>query len=406
MGERADWVRPWTAILGLSVLVACGEVSSERSDHGWETLDVPTFRPAPEPQVVIGDRGDSPEYRLHLPTGALRLSDGRIVVANSQSRQLRFYGADGEHHYSVGREGEGPGEFGGPVGLHRDVGDTVMAWDRRQRRVTRVAPDGSVVEVMTVPIDTEDLNMAPDAFMSIQDVHPMNSGALVASVRASPALGRPGQTDLVHETRPVAIYQPEPDEITLLGPFPSQVWFRYDRVVESLPFTPRLVVAAGREVAYVGTQESDTILRFTDRGEPMAPFMVPLSKRPVTPEDAQFVLGGSIERTVPELRERRQEVHDAMTLPDSMPAYDRIRVDAVDRLWVRRAEGADRARRRWVILGPDGAPEARVLIPEELELFDAGPDHVLVHATGEFDIDLIQLHRLEPAGAEADERTD
>src|SRR5690606_16795253 len=68
---------------------------------------------SPEPLVEIGVLDGAPEDQLFRVVGARRLGDGRIVVANSGTHELRFYDAQGRHLRSVGREGEGPGEFRG-----------------------------------------------------------------------------------------------------------------------------------------------------------------------------------------------------------------------------------------------------------------------------------------------------
>ena len=39
------------------------------------------------------------------------LADGRIVVSNAGSHELRVFDAQGRHLHSFGRQGEGPGEF-------------------------------------------------------------------------------------------------------------------------------------------------------------------------------------------------------------------------------------------------------------------------------------------------------
>ncbi|MCH7716498.1 MAG: hypothetical protein IH876_10235 [Gemmatimonadetes bacterium] len=70
------------------------------------------WRLATEPLVDIGG-GDIDEQQLFRVSGTLRLSDGRIVVANSGTHELRFYDAEETYLSSLGGEGGGPGEFQG-----------------------------------------------------------------------------------------------------------------------------------------------------------------------------------------------------------------------------------------------------------------------------------------------------
>ena len=54
---------------------------------------------------------------LHYARDATKLSDGRIVVANGGSDELRIFDRSGTHVGTWGGQGEGPGEFTalGPV---------------------------------------------------------------------------------------------------------------------------------------------------------------------------------------------------------------------------------------------------------------------------------------------------
>ena len=72
------------------------------------------WRIGPEPSVSIGRREGEDPYLLYRASDATILADGRIVVANGGSDELRFFDSTGSHLASRGGQGEGPGEF-----LHR-----------------------------------------------------------------------------------------------------------------------------------------------------------------------------------------------------------------------------------------------------------------------------------------------
>ena len=75
---------------------------------------------------------------------------GRIALIQIQDRAVRFFDSAGVPVGSVGRDGEGPGEFR----LPRQggwVGDTLWVSDVRLGRVTLIAPDLSVVRMATRP---------------------------------------------------------------------------------------------------------------------------------------------------------------------------------------------------------------------------------------------------------------
>ncbi|MFQ5702894.1 MAG: hypothetical protein ACE5HT_02620 [Gemmatimonadales bacterium] len=74
-----------------------------REGVGWRLADRPT--------VDIGEQQHDPNYQLFRVASAIRLSDGRIVIANAGTQELRFYDPDGMYDATTGGAGDGPGEF-------------------------------------------------------------------------------------------------------------------------------------------------------------------------------------------------------------------------------------------------------------------------------------------------------
>lgn len=60
--------------------------------------------------------------------GLLELPDGRIVVADMLANEIRVFSKSGEPLFSIGREGEGPGELAGPCCLA--LGPEGLLWVR------------------------------------------------------------------------------------------------------------------------------------------------------------------------------------------------------------------------------------------------------------------------------------
>src|SRR5690606_20467602 len=109
---------PLAAALGLLLVVllaACGDAQGgapralvrdsagvrivESMGASWEEGDA--WRIAAQPALEIGMAEGPPDYLLDQVRGARRLADGRVVIANSGSGELRYYGADGTHLRSV-----------------------------------------------------------------------------------------------------------------------------------------------------------------------------------------------------------------------------------------------------------------------------------------------------------------
>ncbi|NIM49709.1 MAG: hypothetical protein GTN62_05640 [Gemmatimonadales bacterium] len=110
-------------------------------NHGtpmWREGDVWTF--TRRLRIGVAD-GDSTCMFGRL-TGNVTLSDGRVVVGDAQYHNVRFFSPEGVHLSTQGREGAGPGEYGGFIDLLLGPGDTILAVDRRNRRANVVSPDG------------------------------------------------------------------------------------------------------------------------------------------------------------------------------------------------------------------------------------------------------------------------
>ena len=91
------------ALLG-SVLGAtsCGDDTGSGSQDTLESWSL-----SEEPSVVIGGADEREDYLLHQVAGAARLADGRIVIANGGSLELKYYDPEGKHLFDAGGAGRG-----------------------------------------------------------------------------------------------------------------------------------------------------------------------------------------------------------------------------------------------------------------------------------------------------------
>lgn len=102
------------------------------------------------PDFTIGSVDGAPEYLFDRVTGAARLSDGRIVVIDGSTGQLRYYDQLGRFIRATGGKGEGPGEVVTPMGLDRMPGDTLLVCDSpRRHRFYYYIGEGSFVREVT-----------------------------------------------------------------------------------------------------------------------------------------------------------------------------------------------------------------------------------------------------------------
>ena len=104
----------------------------------WRLAESPLFR--------VGHDGAE---LLHRVGGAVVLGNGSIVVSDSGNRRLLVLDPTGKVSATLGRQGDGPGEFQS-IGAVSAIGDTVVAFDGSLHRGTVWVPGGQP-EVYLIP---------------------------------------------------------------------------------------------------------------------------------------------------------------------------------------------------------------------------------------------------------------
>ena len=93
-------------------------------------------------EVVIGSLDGAEEYTFGLIRSTALGLDGTIFVNDVQVPVIRRYDSSGRYLGPVGREGQGPGEYGQVLGTKILPDGRLAAWDPRNIRVTLFTPDG------------------------------------------------------------------------------------------------------------------------------------------------------------------------------------------------------------------------------------------------------------------------
>lgn len=83
--------------------------------------------------LIIGEREGDDNYMLYNANIVLAGPEGRIYVLDSGNSRVQVFDAGGEYLVTMGREGQGPGEFAG-VNAMVIAGDRLLVKDFRNRR--------------------------------------------------------------------------------------------------------------------------------------------------------------------------------------------------------------------------------------------------------------------------------
>ena len=95
------------------------------------------------PELDIGDLSQGAEYQLFQVRDVATMPDGRVLIANDGSREIRVYSADGEFLEAWGGHGEGPGEFLSVIKLAHAPDGGILVWDGVRNVITRFDSDGA-----------------------------------------------------------------------------------------------------------------------------------------------------------------------------------------------------------------------------------------------------------------------
>ncbi len=136
---------------------------------------VPAWPVTAKPVTAIGAVGGVEEAELSGVTSALRLPDGRVVVANSSPLEVRIYKATGQFIVRLGRKGQGPGEYRGRITVHQAPGDSVQIFDDATRRWTVFPATGTLGRTWTST--PEDQRRWTPVAANRTLVHPLPDGA-------------------------------------------------------------------------------------------------------------------------------------------------------------------------------------------------------------------------------------
>ena len=348
-----------------------------------------------EPAVEIGVFEGAPEYMFFQAREPKRLSDGRIVVANA-GNELRYYDAEGVYLHTVGREGEGPGEFRQIVVMQLYEGDSIMAYDGAQRRASLFDAEGNFDRVVV---------MNPDAgrmFFMFRAVR-LPDGSFLGE---APTFTLPGEGAAAIPERDSVVLihaSAEGSVIDTLGTYPNmkrdiktrEFRGRSFPIPITQPFTPMTVVAVYHDKVYVGTSDTYEIKEYALDGTLMR--MIRKDHTPVTvTEEMQQSFRERLERNLSGSPQAAPllELYDDITYPETAPAFNQIRVDEVGYLWVQQYPEGDDDPLVWSVFDPEGALLGTVNMPPRFVVSQIGSDYVLGMWTDDVDVQYLRMYEL------------
>ncbi len=345
--------------------LGCG-TASDSSSSGVETWTV-----SEAPALSIGaDSSDNLDASFERLTGATRLADGRLIVADLGDAPLRLFAEDGRFIRRLARKGQGPGEVEYLAVLYR-CGDLLFSYDIDGHRVAQWTLEGVFEREFRFQVP---------------------AGQQVPYVSACNATGRFAHLGWGDLTAPLAGYHRDTVPLwttaaadaapTLLDSVPaSERWGRVidGRVVGTrpLPFGKQPRIGIGADRIYVATGDADGIRVYDLSGAPLARIAVADSAPAVTPQDLRDIVEREILEDGESRRRAIEREYAEITYPTTKGNVSAMLVDAEGLLWMRPPVPASSTRVQWQVFGSDGTPRANISLPAALEVLEVGRDYVL-----------------------------
>ena len=353
------------------------------SGQGWSVGESPT--------LDLGGTGD-PVYELGRVVGAVRLSDGRVAVANAATSEIRFYDAQGKHLETQGREGTGPGEYRAIAALWLGPNDSLLVADVGAQRLTILDGQGAVARSFSLggmsglqmPTNGRMSLAFPSGWFADGSVLGMQMGFRVNDSREgvyrdTVALVRYGpdgaQRDTVARAPGVEMQQMPLTVGTRTAATPSPV---------ALGRSPVMAVAGDR-VLLSGNDAWQVEIRGGD-GTLQRIIRVDAAPKPITDADKEAYRTQALEQleAVPQLRSLPAQLQDQFkdrirnaTFPATLPFLAGILPSGDGTIWVEEVLGPSQEARRYAVLDSAGVLLGRVAMPAKFRPTFIGATEVL-----------------------------
>lgn len=347
---------------------------------------------ASQPVLTLGDADGAGPFLFSRIGDVVPLPGGLVAVADGGSRELRLFNGDGTHVRSVGGAGEGPGRFGSIDDVRRVGPDTLVIWDSRNLRVSRVTPEEGFLG--SVPLEVSAGFPPPRAEV-------LHDGGIVVTSELPdvPDLSREGW-QIRHDSLLVQQFTAEGQEVQTIGRFEgvsraSGVVVMGDGRIAiqqpELPFGNRTITASLGQRIIIGNNRDFALKLFDRLGTLEAIWRFPGLLDPLGSDEVQQFReaagDGPRARTTGELLEQ-------FGTSSERPAFDRILQAAEDEIWVRRYRWDSGEDQVWWVISTVGDLLGFVRVPAHLEVRAVDASRVFTVTEDELGVQRIEIFPL------------
>jgi hypothetical protein len=328
------------------------------------------------------------ELNLYRAAGALKLDDGRIVVANGGTNELRFFDSDGQFLYATGGEGEGPGEFRGMAFIYRLGPDSLAVLDFRLFRFSILDANGAFSKNLRVAEGGNDLPF-PHGFF--------RDGTILASIHPSDS-GDYTELGVIQEPVTYHRYDRNGGHLAELTALPGQAVYRgVSADGTGFTFSPghsvRPFAAVGSSTWFWGPGDAFEIQERDTHGSLLKIFRLDREPRPMPAE-----LIREWEEQIRALPPDAAIMRRAIPPPEYLPAHQEIVVDRVGNVWMAGYAVLDEDP-EWQVFDPSGRWLGEVSIPAAGRVTEIGEDYVVGVWQDDLGVETVRIYGLLKPGS-------
>ncbi len=336
-------------------LCACRSESASLSESAQSRVDIAVLEARIYPTASHeGSKG------LHYPRRPQTQSNGTIVLGNDITTLL-LISNDGHTVREIGRRGAGPGEFKDLWAFKILRGDSILAYDPGQRRMTLFSPEGQFVSTHPAMLyaGTGPVWLADGTAVGIDGAF-NNRAFLMAKQRRG----------AIQDTSWVMVAQRGDTLAKQVWQTPGRHAFAGEIVTFEILFAGQPLIAALGSTVVVGQGEFDTLEVRDSDGRLISKFSSGLAREAVTPRLVTEYFDSASADGLTSVEESKAHAHIA----DSTPRFDRIATDRQNCIWVRRWSSPTSETSDWVVLDAHGSRKGVVRLPRSFRVseIDAG----------------------------------